>query len=65
MLFRLVEVLLTSDSSSTCQVFNCLEFIVFSSVRMLAIVAPRIVLIQCGTTGSLGYNIANIPLHNI
>lgn len=65
MLFRLVEVLLTSDSSSTCQVFNCLEFTVFSSVRMLAIVAPRIVLFKCGTTGSLGYNIANIPLHNI
>lgn len=65
MLFRLVEVLLTSDSSSTCQVFNCLEFTVFSSVRMLAIVAPGIVLFQCGTTGSLGYNIANIPLHNI
>ena len=64
MLLRLVEVLLTSDSSSTCQVLNCLEFTVFSSVCQSAcIVAPRIVLFQCGTTISLAYDMANIPLH--
>lgn len=66
MLLRLVEVLLTSDSSSTCQVLNCLEFTVFSSVCQSAcIVAPRIVLFQCGTTISLGYDMVNISLHNI
>lgn len=66
MLLRLVEVLLTSDSSSTCQVLNCFEFTVFSSVCQGAcIVAPRTVLLQCGTTISLGYDMANIPLHNI
>lgn len=62
MLFRLVEVSLTSDSSSTCQILDCLEFTIFSSVRQSScIVAPRIILFQCETTVSLGYDVADIP----
>lgn len=65
-MLRLVEVLLTSDSSSTCQVLNCLEFTVFSSVCQSAwTVASKIVLFWCETSISLGYDMANIPLHNI
>lgn len=60
-MLRLVEVLLTSDSRSTCQVLNCLEFTCFLQFECLD---PKLYF-SGETTMSLGYDMANIPLHNI